>query len=106
MTEAKARLLVYGRSNGVCERCDRARGQEWQHRKNRSQGGLWTPENGLHLCSPCHRYVTVNPAESKIHGWTVPRDEEPLAVSVSLARFARRMFLTPDGDYSEELVCA
>jgi len=102
MTEAKARLLVYGRSGGICERCSAARGMEWQHRKNRSQGGKWEPQNGLHLCSPCHRYVTGEPADSQVHGWTVRRDEDPAKVPVLVERFSRWVYLSPDGTYVDD----
>lgn len=63
MNEGLARRIVYARSGGLCEPripdagC-RHTGAQWHHRKRRSQGGRWTPSNGLHICLPCHDYVT------------------------------------------------
>jgi hypothetical protein len=101
MTEAKARLLVYARSGGICERCSQARGAEWQHRKNRSQGGRWSPENGLHLCSPCHRYVHHNVTESQDNGWSVKSCFDPATKPVLIQNGSRWVYLTPDGGYSD-----
>lgn len=95
MGEASARKLVYARSGRVCERCSSARATEWQHRKNRSQGGLWEASNGLHLCTSCHRYVTDHPAESTAKGWTVPSWCTPAAVPALVNGHFR--YLTDDG---------
>jgi hypothetical protein len=102
MTEAKARTLVYARSGGICERCSQARGAEWQHRKNRSQGGRWSPENGLHLCSPCHRYVHHKVTESQDNGWSVKGAFDPAAQPVLIQNGSRWVYLTADGSYSDD----
>lgn len=51
------------------------------HRKNRSQGGEWTPSNLLHLCGSgctgCHGYIGSNPSESYEQGWMVRRIDDP-----------------------------
>lgn len=78
----------------------KARGTEWQHRKNRSQGGAWCPSNGLDLCTPCHRYVTEHPADAQEHGWSVPRPDDPATVAV-LIHQSRWVYLTPSGEYCD-----
>ncbi|NUR80748.1 MAG: hypothetical protein HOQ21_09930 [Dermatophilaceae bacterium] len=88
MNEGLARRIVYARSGGLCElripaaRCT-GHGAEWHHRKRRSQGGLWTPCNGLHSCPPCHRYVTDTNGhydECVAAGWIVLEHADPAAV--------------------------
>lgn len=98
--ETRARKVVYARSGGVCERCAQQKAAEWQHRKNRSQGGEWTAENGLHLCSPCHRHVTEHPAEGREYGWAVSRECDPATKRVLIQDGARWVWLTEDGTYS------
>lgn len=100
--EGAARRLVYARSGGICERCCHAPGAEWQHRKNRSQGGRWTAANGLHLCSPCHRYVTEHPADAQANGWSVTRLCDPAAVAVLIEGGSRWVYLTDDGAVTTE----
>ncbi len=78
-TETKTRPVVRERSNGVCEKCDRARATEMHHRKNRSQGGLWHPANIVHLCSLCHVEVTCQPAEARECGFAVFSHQNPAA---------------------------
>lgn len=85
MNERNARKLVYARSNNVCERCGRRRASEAHHRKNRSQGGQWTPANLLHLCTLCHRDVTISPRIAYEQGWAVPSYADPIATPVWLA---------------------
>lgn len=75
--EREARRLVRDRSGGACEVCDQRRAVEFQHRKNRSQGGQWSASNGLDLCSDCHRHIHANPAEADAEGWTVRQWEHP-----------------------------
>lgn len=41
------------------------------HRRNRSQGGGWSPSNILHLCVESHVFVTEHPAEAVENGWSV-----------------------------------
>jgi hypothetical protein len=73
--EGRGRRLVGARSSGRCEvRVDdicTGRASEWQHRKNRSQGGGWAASNGLHACSACHGYIHANPTISYSKGWMV-----------------------------------
>lgn len=86
MNERKCRDLVYTRSNHVCEMCGNTRATEVHHRKNRSQGGQWTPANTLHLCTEHHRHVTVNPAVAYQQGWSVRSFADPASTPVWLAR--------------------
>ncbi|MDN5916633.1 MAG: HNH endonuclease [Pseudonocardia sp.] len=96
MNEQKARRIVRDRSGGLCEVCSSAVGREWHHRKNRSQGGLWSPENGLHVCSPHHRWITEHPASSWIKGWSVRGSGDPAIAPVFMARYGY-VLLTSDG---------
>lgn len=77
--EADARELVYLRDGGVCVKCHRVDpifGVNWDHRKNRSQGGKWAASNGQTLCGSgttgCHGFVTSHPREAVAEGWAVP----------------------------------
>ncbi|SFO60614.1 HNH endonuclease signature motif containing protein [Amycolatopsis rubida] len=63
-----------------CERCGNGGRLDWHHRKNRSQGGGWNPANGLRLCRPCHRFVTVNPDAGRVGGWCVKPHEDSAEV--------------------------
>jgi hypothetical protein len=64
------------------------------HRKNRSQGGQWTPANIIRLCSPCHTYVTINPLKGREGGWCIQRHEDPELVPVDMA--GQRLLLRDD----------
>lgn len=86
MSERRARRLVRERSGNWCETCDRRPAVDWHHRQNRSQGGGWTAANGLHLCRPCHAFITEHPDAARRHGWTVPRASDPTRERVLLAR--------------------
>lgn len=86
MNVKKARAILYARSGYVCEMCARARATEAHHRKNRSQGGTWSPANLLHVCHSCHVHVTTHPAAAREQGWAVRRDQEPAEVPVWIAR--------------------
>jgi hypothetical protein len=89
MNEGLARRIVYARSGGLCEpRIPDAGctglGAQWHHRKRRSQGGLWTPSNGLHICLSCHDYVTNtdgNYDACLAAGWVVQQHDDPAAVA-------------------------
>jgi hypothetical protein len=50
------------------------------HRKNRSQGGQWTPSNIVRLCGDCHRYLTHHPLDEE--GWTLDRSDTPSVMVV------------------------
>lgn len=98
MNEKLCRRLVQERSNSVCEMCSIARAAEVHHRKNRSQGGQWTPSNCLHLCSKCHRYVTTNPQAAREQGWAVPSYADPAKAPVWVA-WREFVFLDDHGNY-------
>lgn len=100
MNEKKARQIVRERSGGVCERCFAVPAAEWHHRKNRSQLGRWTPANGLHLCSPCHRWITEHPRAAYGCGWAVKSVYDPAEVPVLIGEAfgPRWVFLDDDGE--------
>ena len=86
------------RSLGVCERCGTARGEQMHHRQARGMGGSKIrngPENLLHLCEPCHRWVEANPAESYVNGWKVRRGVNPADTPVMYRGSMHQ--LTPTG---------
>lgn len=99
MNEKQCRGLVYARSNHACEVCDKGRASEVHHRKNRSQGGLWSPENALHVCTWDHRWITVNPAGARERGWAVRRNQDPATVPAQHARYGL-VLLTADGGWA------
>lgn len=77
--EIDGREIVKLRDAGVCVRCRRVHplfGVNHDHRRNRSQGGDWSPSNGQLLCGSgttgCHGYVTEHPREAVADGWAVP----------------------------------
>lgn len=83
--ERRARAIVTDRDGGVCVKCHRShpsRGVNWDHRKNKGQGGLWAASNGQLLCGSgttgCHGWKTQNPAEAAAEGWAVPAWADPL----------------------------
>jgi hypothetical protein len=73
--EQIARRLVRERSGGMCEVCGVRPATNFQHRKNRSQGGQWSAANGLDVCGSgttgCHGFIHANPAKSYAAGWSV-----------------------------------
>lgn len=105
--ESLSREIVYARSGGDCEvRIEgvcQGRATNWHHRKNRSQGGLWRPSNGLHLCGSgttgCHGWITHEPEVSFRKGWAVRMRWEPEDVAAFIA--GRFVLLTDDGRYEE-----
>jgi|SRR6516162_11568808 hypothetical protein len=88
--ERTTRLAVPGRSGGRCEYCGVA-ATNMHHRINRSQGGLWTPANILHLCGSgttgCHGYFTEHPMVAYGLGVSLRRGDNP----------GRFPVLTPEG---------
>lgn len=84
--ESEARRLVRERSGGVCEVCGAQRATNYQHRKNRSQGGQWSASNGLDVCGSGttgdHGYIHAHPAESYERGWSVKGAYDPAEVPV------------------------
>ena len=77
--EKAGRGLVSKRSGGWCEL--RIEGvcagpaRDWQHRRNRSQGGPWAASNGLDTCRPCHNFLHHHPTLAVDNGWTVKSTE-------------------------------
>lgn len=84
--EHRGRHLVSIRSGGLCETCLTARATDWSHRKRRTQGGTWSPANGLHVCPPCHRVIDSSTPAPHARGWHLRRHEDPLTTPVYLAR--------------------
>lgn len=88
--ETSARELVYARSGGDCEvripGVCLGRATNWHHRRNKSQGGLWLPSNGLHLCGSgttgCHGWITHEPSKSYELGWSIRGHQPPADVEV------------------------
>jgi len=78
--ERKARTDLAERDKGLCVRCGRP-GNNWDHRKNRSQGGRWAASNGQTLCGSgtvgCHGWVTQNPTFAVLDGFAVPGYARP-----------------------------
>lgn len=96
MSERAARQLVAARSMALCERCGRAWATDWHHRKNRSQGGLWCPSNGLHLCRRCHDDVGRFVSLALVGGFLVRRFAIPANQPVRLHLHGWAL-LNPDG---------
>jgi hypothetical protein len=73
--ERRARAGVKERDQGICVRCGRP-GNNFDHRKNKSQMGRWEPSNGQTLCGSgttgCHGWKTQNPAAAILEGFAVP----------------------------------
>jgi hypothetical protein len=98
MNENTARRIVRERAEGRCEICWTAIGTDMHHRKNRSQGGVWSPENLMLLCHTDHMWITVNPRMAREQGWAVPSHADP---ANTLAWIAGREYvlLTTTGNY-------
>ena len=77
-SEDAGRLIVYTRSQRMCEVCRRP-ASEWHHRVNRSQGGSWSPANGLDLCRWCHQWVTERRTHALALGLALPAGSNPAA---------------------------
>jgi hypothetical protein len=83
--EIDAREIVgYWDEGGVCMKCrrvDPSYGANWDHRKNRSQGGAWEPTNGQLLCgfgtTGYHGWKTSHPEEALCEGYAVPSWADP-----------------------------
>lgn len=81
MNEQQCRHIVYERAERLCERCCRNGSLSVHHRKKRSQGGLWTPDNCVLLCGHgtkgCHGWVEHNPTFAHAEGWHVKGWQSP-----------------------------
>jgi hypothetical protein len=75
-----ARHLVSVRSGGRCEICRIRPAVDWQHRKNRSQGGDWSASNGLDVCRGCHTVIHLQPQTAYANGWSVRQAIDPKAM--------------------------
>jgi hypothetical protein len=79
--ERRAYAIVTERDSELCQRCLRARGDNRDHRLNRSQGGLTAPSNLQLLCGSgttgCHGWRTENLRAALEDGWRVPAGQDP-----------------------------
>lgn len=84
--EKDARLLVRQRSGGICEVCGVRPATNFQHRKNRSQGGTWSAANGLDVCGSgttgCHGAIHHSPKNAYAAGWSVHSTGDEATVPV------------------------
>ncbi|MFC4124891.1 HNH endonuclease [Nocardia rhizosphaerae] len=84
--EKRTRRIVKHRAGDLCERCGMVFGQSAHHRKNRGQGGEWSPTNIVWLCGDgvagCHGWVTAHPADARTTGFHVPWWEEPAEIPI------------------------
>jgi hypothetical protein len=84
--EKETRRIVAARSGGMCEICGVKRAESMHHRKNRSQGGPWSPSNIVHLdgdgTTGCHGIVTNTRPEYYSAGWCVKGWQVPAEVPV------------------------
>lgn len=83
------RGIIRERSGGVCEvqvACEGIAAVQIHHRRGRFMGGTKRPEtdlpaNGLHICVPCHHYITTgHRIESYEKGWLVSQSADPALV--------------------------
>jgi hypothetical protein len=97
--ERKGRQVVRLRSGGMCEICGTRQATDWQHRKNRSQGGDWLPSNGLDVCRTCHEEIHLNPEAAYANGWSVRQAMNPTDAPALLrtAYGQQYMWLHDDG---------
>lgn len=96
-----ARLLIWARSAGTCERCGRhvrQAGFHAHHRRLRSQGGPDCPSNLACLCTSCHSHIHHNVAEAHRHGWIVPSHSD-YRVTLMTVHSRGRVLLTTNGHY-------
>lgn len=121
---AVERLVIVARAGGSCELCGvpvafvdddgqvtPLAAYSIHHRQPRGMGGTSdlaanSATNLLLLCgtgtSGCHGLVETQRALAIEHGWLVPRPTNPADIPVLLF-FGDRVYLTPNGTYSEVL---
>lgn len=103
--EKAAKKVVRARSQGICERCGRARAAQMHHRVK--AGRVWRASNLMHVCglgnySGCHGEIEQNPTVSKEQGWWLLPNQDPARSPVWFAGRGR-VFLSDDGAiYDEE----
>jgi hypothetical protein len=78
------------------------------HRKKRSQGGDWSPENIVAVCghgtTGCHGWIEHNPEAAHATGWHVKPWENPAEIPVQPLYLRERTRLTVDPTpYSESV---
>jgi len=87
-SEAAGREAVRERSFGRCEGCPCHRGESFQHRVKKGQGGLWSPSNGIRLCGSgttgCHGDVEHNPEIAYLLGLGCKSTDDASAVPAYL----------------------
>ncbi len=84
----------------MCECCGQRAGSERHHRKNRSQGGKWTPANILLLCNICHKWITEHPTSARGFGLgSLGWRDDPAAVPVKLWYTDSAVCLDDTGGY-------
>jgi hypothetical protein len=83
--ERACRKAVRARSESVCEIHGSHPAQDMHHRLNRSQGGLWTPANILHICRDAHRLIGERPQAAAGQGWSIRNQRNPEDVPCWLA---------------------
>lgn len=104
--ERLARRIVKERSGGDCEvlipGVHIGGNPNYQHRKNKGQGGKYSGSNGLAACGSgttgCHGYIHAHPAESYANGWSVRSTLDPAEVPV-LIRQSFWALLDDEGNY-------
>lgn len=84
-SQSQGRLLVGQRSGGQCEiqvtSVCTGQATDWCHRRARSQGGTWSPQNGLHGCRECHAWTHAHPSIARVNGW-VCKSYDPIDTGV------------------------
>lgn len=84
-SQSRGRTLLTARSGGVCEIQVYAvcteRATDWCHRRARSQGGTWSPQNGLHGCHECHMWAHAHPSKARTMGW-ICKSYDPIDTGV------------------------
>lgn len=85
--ERACRKVVRARSEGLCEIHGDHPASDMHHRLNRSQGGLWTPANILHICRHSHDAIGADPlwAAHPSRGWSIRNRRNPADVPLWLA---------------------
>jgi hypothetical protein len=84
-SQHRGRRLVGKRSDGECEiqvyAVCTGRATDWCHRRARSQGGTWSPQNGLHGCHECHMWAHAHPSKARAMGW-ICKSYDPIDTGV------------------------
>jgi hypothetical protein len=94
------RQVIWERSFGRCELCERALtfdSMQGHHRRTRRVGPD-CPCNALALCPSCHHErVHAHPEESRGEGWIVSKFDQPTGKAVQLPR--GKVVLECDGSW-------